>query len=362
MAVRFAIIGPPFSGKTTILSAISGIAPEELPEVQPGSGMHLATVRYDQDPRLQALHEMHNSKKTTPVAFELMDFPGFDLSSQSGRDQMRRVVAEVRQCDLLLIVLRAFEDSSVPTCRDRIDSQADLDELMDEFVFADMEQVTRRIEKLEGAVKKPTATREQEKRELELLKRVLKALEEGNPVDEVASPGEEAKMLRGFTLLTQRPLVVILNVGEDQIGQKFELNTGKMIKGSLVCAGKFEQELWQLTDEDRATFMADAGVTETIQNELIRMGLKGMGYILFYTSGEDDARAWLLEDGAKAVEAASKIHSDIARGFIRAETVSYEDLMACGSEKQAKAEGKRRLEGKEYIVQDGDVIEFRFNV
>jgi GTP-binding protein YchF len=362
MAVRFAVIGPPFSGKTTILSAISGIAVQDLPEVQPGSGSHLATVRYLQDPRLQALHKMHNSKKTTPVSFELMDFPGFDLSTSAGRDHMRRQVADVRQCDLLIIVLRAFEDETTPAYRDRINPQADLDELTEEFVFADMEQVSRRIEKLEASIKKPSATRDLDKKELDLVKRCLAALEQGKPLDQVPINAEEAKLLKGFTLLTQHPLLVIMNVGEDQVNKTFDLKLGPMIKGSMVIAGKFEQELWQLSEEDRATFMAEAGVTEMAQNRLIQMGLKGMGYILFYTSGEDDARAWLLEEGAKAVEAAGKIHSDISRGFIRAETMSFEDLMACGSEKEARAQGKRRLEGKDYIVKDGDVIEYRFNV
>lgn len=362
MAVRFAVIGPPYSGKTTLLSAISGVGPADLHEVQPGSGMHLATVKYEHDQRVLALHRMHNSKKTTFATFEMMDFPGFDLTSQAGRDHARRLVADVRQCDLLVIVLRGFEDPSVPPYRNRVDPQADLDELMDEFVFADMDQVSRRIEKLEASVKKPSPTRELEKKEMELLKRCLAALEQQKPVDEVPTNAEETKLLKGFTLLTQHPLLVVVNVGEDQLKQTFDLKFSRMIKGSLVCAGKFEQELWQLSEEERTAFMAEAGVTQPIQDRLIRMGLDGLGMILFYTKGEDDARAWPLEKGAKAVEAAGKIHSDIARGFIRAETVGYDDLMACGSDKEARAQGKLRLEGKEYIVKDGDVIEFRFNI
>ncbi len=345
-----------------MLSAISGVGGDHLPETQPGSGMHLATLKYETDQRLWALHRMHNSRKVTPVTFEIMDFPGFDLTNQAGRDHMRRLVADVRQCDLLVIVLRAFEDASIPAYRNRVDPQADLDELTEEFVFADMEQVTRRIEKLEGEVKKPTPKREQDKKELDLLKRCLTALEQQKPVDQVPTNAEEQKLLKGFTLLTQHPLLVIINASEDQLAKPFELKMGRMIKGSMVCAGKFEQELWQLPDEDRKTFMAEAGVKETIQDPFIRQALNGLGMILFYTSGEDDARAWLLEKGAKAVEAAGKIHSDIARGFIRAETVHFDDLMAAGSEKQARAVGKLRQEGKDYVVKDGDVIEFKFNV
>jgi len=362
MAVRFAVIGPPYSGKTTVLSAISGVSLENLPETQPGSGMHLATLKYETDPRLQALHKMHNSRKVTPAMFEIQDFPGFDLTSQTGRDHMRRLVAEVRQCDLLVIVLRAFEDPSVPAHRNRVDPQADLNELTDEFVFADMDQVSRRIEKLEGEVKKPTPKREQDKKELDMLKRCLTALEQGKPVDEVPTNAEEMKLLKGFTLLTQHPLLVIINVSEDQINKTFDLKMGRMIKGSAICAAKFEQELLQLSEEDRKSFMAEVGLNETVQNKFIKMALTGLGMILFYTSGEDDARAWLLESGAKAVEAAGKIHSDIARGFIRAETVHFDDLMACGSEKQARAVGKQRQEGKDYVVKDGDVMEFKFNV
>ncbi len=362
MAVRLAVIGPPFSGKTTLLSAVSGATGEHLHEIQPGSGMHLVTLKYEQDQRLLALHKMHSSRKLTPATFEMMDFPGFDLTSQPGRDHMRRVVAEVRQCDLLVIVLRAFADPSTPPYKNRIDPQADLDELTEEFVFADMEQVSRRIEKLEASVKKPSATKELDKKELDLLKRCLAALEQGKPVDQVPANPEEMKLIKGFTLLTQHPLLVIINVSEDQLNQKFELKLGRMIKGSMVCAGRFEQELWQLSGEERSAFMAEAGVKETIQDRLIKMGLDGLGMILFYTTGEDDSRAWLLEKGARAVEAAGKIHSDISRGFIRAETVHYTDLIACGSEKQARAAGKLRLEGKDYIVKDGDVIEFRFNI
>jgi len=362
MAIRFAVIGPPFSGKTTLLSAISGVMGEHLHETQPGSGIHLVTVKYEHDARRLALAKLHKSRKTTPVSFEAMDFPGFDLTTAAGRDHARRLVADVRQCDLLVIVLRGFKDASVPAYKNRVDPQGDLDELMAEFVFADMDQISRRIEKLEASSKKPTANRELEKREMDLLKRSLAALEQGQPLDRVPTTGEETKMLKGFTLLTQHPLLVIINVSEDQLGQPFDLKPGGMIKGCLTCAGRFEAELWGLSEEERSAFMTEAGVTEVIQDRLVRTALDALGMILFYTSGEDDARTWLLERGAKAVEAAGKIHSDIARGFIRAETVSYEDLMACGSEKQARAEGKLRLEGKDYVVKDGDVIEFRFNI
>lgn len=362
MGLRFAIIGLPFSGKTTVHSALSGIDVSELTEVSHGSGIHLSTVHYENDERLHKIAEIYKSRKITTISFELMDFPGFDFASPSGRDQIRRHIADVRQCDLLILVVRAFENDAVPPYRNRIDPQADLNELMEEFVFADMDQLTRRIEKLEVSVKKPTPNRENDIKELDLLKRCLGALEEGKSIENVPANEHEKKMLKTFALLTQHPIVVIINIDENQIGKDFDLQVGGMVKGSAVCAGRFEQELNQLEAQDREAFMAEAGLTELSRDEIFRLIFSSLNMVTFYTAGDNEARAWLLESGSTAVEAAGKIHTDIARGFIRAETVSYDDIVSCGSEKQAKQEGKLRAEGKEYIVKDGDIILFRFNV
>ncbi len=362
MAMRFAIIGLPFSGKTTIHSALSGIDMNELPEVSPGSGIHLSTVHYDNDERLREIARIYNSRKITPISFELMDFPGFDFSAPSGREQIRRHIADVRQCDLLILVVRAFENDSVPRYRNRIDPQADLDELLEEFVFADMDQITRRIEKLEVSVKKPTPNRENDMKELDLLRRCLAALEQGNPIENVPSSEQEKKMLKTFALLTQHPIVVIINIDENQLDREFDLQIPNIVKGFDVCVGKFEQELAQLDPDDRKMFMEEAGLKEFSRDRLFKMFFAGLNTITFYTAGENEARAWTLESNKSAVDAAGKIHTDIARGFIRAETISYDDIIACGSEKQAKQEGKLRAEGKNYIVKDGDIILFRFNV
>ncbi len=362
MALRFAIIGSPLSGKTTIHSVMSGIPRDELSEVQPGSGIHLSTVKYDEDPRLNNLTKLSSSKKTTPASFEIIDYPGFDLTTTSGREQMKRHLAEVRQCDLMIIVVRGYENPSIPPYRNRIDPSGDLSEMLDEFSFADMDQITRRVEKLDESTKKPTPSREQDLKELDLLKRCLQALEEGKRTEDVPANDAERKILKTFALLTQRPILVIINVNENQLKEKFELQNSEMVKGQALCAGDFEAELSLLDPEDRKEFLAEAGLEVLSRNNLIHLAFSSLNEILFYTTGPTESHAWMIEKGTKAVDAAGKIHTDISRGFIRAETVHYEDLIACGSEKEAKNQGKLRLEGKEYIVKDGDVVLFRFNI
>lgn len=361
MADRLAIIGFPFSGKTTVLQAACGIGREHL-HAGGESGEHIGTLKHEHDPRLLRLAEIYESRKLTPLTLELWDFPGFDLTTEPGRQHARRLLAEVRQCDLLVIVLRAFENPSVPQYRDRIDPAADLDELMEEFVFADMDQLSRRIEKLEQQQKKPSPTREQEKKEIALLKRCLEALEAGQGLHEVVHGVEEDKMLRSFALLTQRPCVVIINVDENRLGQEFALKPHPMVRSSLVCAVEYERQLQELSDEDREVFLAEAGITELLADRLAEAAMSAMGRIRFYTAGDNEARAWPLGAGISAVEAAGKIHSDIARGFIRAETIAYADIDALGAVKEARSAGKLRLEGKDYVIKDGDVIFFRFNI
>jgi len=362
MAYRFALIGFPFSGKTTTLQAACQLGPEHLLRAGNEYGEHVGTVKFTEDDRLLEIAEREKSRKLVYVNCELWDFPGFDLSTEAGRQRARRLVGEVRQCDLLVLVLRAFKDPSTPCYRDRIDPQADLEEMMEEFVFADMDQLTRRIEKLEGQIKKPTPRRDEDKKELELLKRCLAAMEAGESIDELVRTEDEQRMLRGFTLLTRRPCVVIINTDEDNRDVTVDAGAYPMVRSVMTCAAEYERQLEELDASDREAFLADAGIMELIGKRLIVSGFAAMDVIIHYTAGENEARAWEIPVNSKAVDVAGNIHSDIARGFIRAETVSYDDLMACGSIKEAKAAGKLRLEGKDYIVQDGDVILFRFNV
>jgi len=361
MSYRLALIGFPFSGKTTVLQAACGIGPDHLHSAG-DLDQHVGTLKFADDDKLDWLTELYDSKKSTPVSFELWDFPGFDLTSEQTRHQARRLLGEVRQCDLLVVVLRAFKNPSVPAYRDRVDPGSDLEELMEEFVFADMDQLARRIEKLETQVKRPTPTRDRDRKELDLLKRCLDALEAGKAVEGLVQNTEEDTLLRGFALLTQRPCVVIINTDEDKLSETDELKPYPAIKGKFVCAAEYERQLLELGEEERRPFLDEAGITEMLAGRLIKSSFEALGLITFYTASSPETRAWAIPRGLPAIEAASKVHSDMARGFIRAETISFDELQACGSYKQARADGKLRLEGKDYIVQDGDVILFRFNV
>lgn len=361
MAERLGLIGLPFSGKTTVLQTVCNLTADHV-HAAGELGEHVGTMKSTGDERLAWLAELMHSKKRTPLSLEVWDFPGFDLSSEPGRHMARRLIAEVRQCDALVIVLRAFSNEAVPVYRDRVDPAGDLAELLEEFAFADMDQITRRIEKLEDQIRKPTPSRDQHKKELDLLKRCLSRLEDGKTLDDLAHNEDEAKMLRGFALLAQHPCVVIVNTDEDKHSETVALPSYPSVKCTLVSAVEYERQLEELPSGERQAFFDEAGITELLADRLSTAALRALDSIMFYTVGENEARAWTLPAGTRAVEAAGKIHTDIARGFIRAETINYDELKKCGSYKQARSEGKLRLEGKDYTICDGDVVLFRFNV
>jgi len=256
-------------------------------------------------------------------------------------------------------VVRAFEDASVAPYRDRVDPVADVGELRGEMLFADLEQVANRIEKLEGAIKKPTPKRDEQVKELALMQKIHEALENEDSVASQITNDTEAKLVRSFAFLSALPAMVAVNCGEDQLPGGEE--TVDSLPATYLSA-KIEQEIAELDPEERDMFLTDLGLTEAARDRLVRACYERMDLISFLTVGEDECRAWTIPAGTDAVTAADEIHSDIARGFIRAETVAYDDLREAGDMKAVKAAGKMRLEGKNYIVQDGDVINFRFNV
>lgn len=355
--MKIAFVGPPQSGKSTLFRAVTGQPPPD--HYEPGE--HLGVLKVP-DTRLDWLYDHYKPKKKTPATIDCVDVPGFSHETAAQQAEFRKTLSSVRQCDALVAVVRAFENDAVPTYRGRIDPKADLDELTSELNFCDLEQVTNRIEKVEKALTKPTRTHEQEKRELELLQRCQAALENEQPVSSALQTDEERKMLASFAFLTELPIIAVINVGEDQAaaGPPFEYEHAKTTIS--LCADS-EEQISQLEDEDRQTFLADLGVAEPAGERLIQACYEAVGLISFLTAGgEEEARAWPIVRGTTAVEAAGKIHTDLARGFIRAETVAFEDLRAAGDMKAAKAAGRVRLEGKDYVIADGDVILFRFNV
>ena len=355
--MRFAIIGPPQSGKSTLFSALTA----QPPDPAHAGTERLATIDVP-DERLDYLFDVYKPKKKVPAHLEFVDMPGISLADAHGQAEFRTRMATVRQCYGIVIVVRAFASDSVAPYRDRIDPKADLDELHTELVFADLEQVVNRIQKLDKAVLKPSKTHDEEARELALMKRVQEALEHEKPVSTAIHNDEEKIIAAGFGFLTLKPVIVVINVSEQDAGKPpaFE---APHAAATMAMAAELEAEISQLEEADRPAFLADYGLTEVGRARFIRTCYKAIGLISFLTAGgTNEARAWTVRRGTTAVEAAGEIHSDLQRGFIRAETVSWADLKANKDLKGAKNAGKMRLEPKHYVVQDGDVITFRFNV
>jgi len=358
LPMRVALVGVRQSGKTALFAAVVGPGTAAADPARPDQP-HVAVVKVP-DERLGWLAELYKPKKTVPAELEFIDLPGLDLSSEAGRHHARTHWATMRQSDMLVFVVRAFEDPSVVAYRGRVDPQADLEELLAEMLFADLDQVTARIDKLEASCRRPTADRGEKLKELELMKRLAGALENDKPIAEAIATDSEAKLIRSFAFLSQKPSLVVVNCSEDALGRQSaeELASMKTIR----LSAKIEAEIAQLAPAERAEFLADLGITSPARDRLIKACYERLNLVSFFTVVSDECRAWTIPAGTPAIEAAGKIHSDMARGFIRAETVAYDDLRAAGDMKAAKAAGKVRLEGKTYVVQDGDVINFRFNV
>lgn len=354
--MRIAFVGPPMSGKSTLFRAVTGVAPAAHHAV----GEQLAAVHVP-DPRIEWLNALYKPKKKTLATMDCVDVPGFSHATAAQQTEFRKSLPALRQCDALVAVVRAFANETVPAYRDRIDARADLAELASELCFCDLEQIANRIERLDKSLKKPTKTHEQEKRELELMKRCQAALEADQPISSALQNDDERKALASFAFLTELPIIAVINVGEQDAAKSAPF-TYDHAHGTIALCADTEEQIAQLDETDRSAFLADLGVTEPARDRLIRACYDAVGLISFLTCGEDEVRAWSIPKGSDAVTAAGKIHTDIARGFIRAETVAYADLHAAGDMRAAKAANKIRLEGKNYIVQDGDVINFRFNV
>jgi len=292
-----------------------------------------------------------------------LDVPGLNFADEHGRAAARRLIGKIRTVDLLVLVLRAFEDESVPAYRNRVDARKDLEELKTELLLADLELVLTRIEKLEKQVHKPGKGQAQDKAELEVQLKLQEAIEAGRAISTAVESEVEKEMIKSLGFLTLKPMVVAVNVGEGNIGEEFDFVgvVGQSVPVTSICA-KIEYELAQLDAESREEFMEALGIKESGASRFVRACYSAMGLISFLTVAHNEARAWPIPAGTTALEAAGKVHSDIKRGFIRAETMAYDDLRELGDEKAVKSAGKSRLEGKEYVVRDGDIINFRFNV
>lgn len=355
--MRVAMTGPPQSGKSTLFAAVAEAGGSHVDLSRPDQP-HLAVVKVPDD-RLSWLAEQYQPKKVTPAELEFLDLPGFDLSSQVAREHSRTHWQAMRNSNMIVLVVRAFPAQSVPEYRGRIDPAGDVAELLDEMLFADLDQVTTRIDKLRSSLNKPTGDRQEIQRELDLMTRLAETLEAEKPISEVVQSPSEDKILRSFAFLSRKPALVVVNCGEGELASNHG-DFGPL--ESIPLSAEIEEEIARLDPLDRGEFLADLGLDGSARDKLIRACYRGLKLVSFLTVGPDECRAWTVPADTDAVTAAGQIHSDIARGFIRAETVAFDDLKQAGDMKAAKAAGKVRLEGKNYIVQDGDIINFRFNV
>ena len=307
------------------------------------------------DARLSHLQSLYNPKKVVHATIEFMDVPGCSLDDVSGQEQWRRLLPDVRQADLLLVVVRDFENASVPMFRNRIDGRADLDVVWEELIFADLDAVTTRVDRLEKALKRPTKTHDQEKRELAVLLRCHEALEANKPLSTVLSNIDDRRLVASFAFLTEKPFVSVRNVSDDNLHAADAWNV-EYLSDQVALSAAIEAEIAALEEEDRQAFLDELDLKDPARDRLIRVCYQACGLVSFLTVGSDEVRAWTISKGASAVEAAGKIHTDFAKGFIRAETVAYDDLVAHTDFKGAKAAGKVRKEGKTYCVADGDIL------
>ena len=356
--MKVALIGLLQSGKSTLLASISG---KNIPMI--GSTSIEEAIVPVPDERLDWLFDYSKPEKTVYATIDCLDLPGFNFLDEHGRAAARRLINKIRTVDMLVLVVRAFENPAVPPYRNKVNPARDLAELRTELLLADLELVATRIEKLEKQVHKPTKTQAHDKAELALQQKLQEAIESEKPISSAIGNETERDMIKSLGFLTLKPIAVAVNVGEDQLDEKFDFGDclGESVPVVTICA-KLEHELSQLDKKSRGEFMEDLGITESASSKFVGSCYSALGLISFLTIGSDEVRAWPIKKGTIAVDAAGKVHTDIKRGFIRAETFGYSELRELGDEKALKAAGKIRLEGKEYIVKDGDIINFRFNV
>jgi len=361
--LRAALIGFGSSGKSTLFQLMTSV--KETGRAAHGKGEATVGISKVPDARLEKLAEMYNPRKKTPATVEFTDLA---MPAGTGGAQALVDVAAYKNADALVHVLRAFQDPSVPHPTGSVDPARDAQAMEDELILADLGVVERRLERLEKDLKKNrTADLE---RERDVLLQCKSALEEGRPLRALDLKGDDLKRLRGYQFLSAKPLLIVINLDESQLGdggvERAAAATGlapflsRAATAAVAVCAKIELEIGQLDAADAAAFLADLGLAESGLNRVIRASYDLLGYISFLTSGEDECRAWSIPRNTPAQLAAGEIHSDIQRGFIRAEVVSYDHLMARGSMNACKEHGEVRLEGKEYIVQDGDIINFRF--
>ncbi|MDB7772905.1 redox-regulated ATPase YchF [Lactiplantibacillus plantarum] len=366
MALTAGIVGLPNVGKSTLFNAITKAGAEmanyPFATIDPNVGMVEVP-----DKRLDRIQEIIPAKKVVPTTFEFTDIAGIVKGASKGEGLGNKFLENIRQVDAIVHVVRAFDDDNITHVTGKVDPQDDIETINLELSLADLEAVDKRLAKVQRAAK---GSDKEAKAELAVLQKIKPALEAGKPVRSLEFNEDDQQIVKGLFLLTSKPVLYVANIAEDDMADPENSKYFQVVADyakqegaqAIGVAAETEEEIAELDDDDKADFLAAEGVEEPGLNKLIRASYKLLGLETFFTAGGKETRAWTFKRGAKAPQAAGIIHSDFERGFIRAEVMSYDALDEAGSEAKVKENGKLRLEGKDYVMQDGDIVEFRFNV
>lgn len=364
--MKLGMVGLPNVGKSTLFNALTNAGAESAnyPFCTIEKNIGIVSVP---DSRLDRLAEMYDPDKFTPATLEFVDIAGLVKGASKGEGLGNKFLGDIREVDAIVHVVRCFEDENIIHVDGKINPSSDIETINLELIFSDMEMVSRRIDRTKKALKGDKKLQVQ----LDFLERLLAFLEEGNSARGFDFTEDELGWMHDMPLLSAKPVIYAANMSEDDFRSGVEQNTNYQTVKSIamaehaavlpICA-RIEADIADMEAEDKAMFLEDLGLEESGLNRIIREGYALLGLISYLTAGKQEVRAWTITKGTRAPQAAGKIHTDFEKGFIRAEVVSYDDLMACGTMAAAKEKGLVRLEGKEYIMQDGDIVLFRFNV